>query len=135
MSNKPEVDSVSLKIGAVSDAIDEHLANNEGRIDLGEMAQMAASETITKVIGHHTQSLFGTTSEDVKRAFSKFATNRQFSKFARDFFSRLTLLFQWTLHQNHTATIRQDFFFEDGTTGHSSRNLAKIGSIAVFLPL
>lgn len=51
---------------------------------------MAASETISKIIGSRTQSLFGTTSEDVKLEFSKLATNRQFSIFAREFFSRLT---------------------------------------------
>jgi hypothetical protein len=77
-------------VGAFSDAIDRRLSNNGGRTDLGEMAQMAASETMTKVIGSQTQSLFGTTPEDVKNAFSKFATNRQFSMFAREFFANLT---------------------------------------------
>jgi hypothetical protein len=77
-------------IGAFSDAIDKRLANNGGRTDLGEMAQMAASETMADIIGSRTQSLFGTTSDDVKNAFSKLATNKQFSIFARDFFSRLT---------------------------------------------
>jgi hypothetical protein len=77
-------------VGAFSDAIDKKLTNNGGRTDLGEMAQMAASETMTQIIGSRTQSLFGTTSDDVKDAFSKLATNKQFSIFARDFFSRLT---------------------------------------------
>ncbi|MCK9502389.1 MAG: hypothetical protein M0Q52_11220 [Lascolabacillus sp.] len=77
-------------VGAFSDAIDKKLTNNGGRTDLGEMAQMAASETITQIIGSRTQSLFGTNSDDVKNAFSKLATNRQFSIFARDFFARLT---------------------------------------------
>jgi len=85
-------DSPSLMevVGAFSDAVDRQLANNGGRTDLGEMAQMAACETMSKVIGSRTQSLFGTTPEDVKNAFSKLATNKQFSIFARDFFSRLT---------------------------------------------
>jgi len=85
-------DSPSLMevIGAFSDAIDKKLANNGGRTDLGEMAQMAASETMAEIIGSRTQSLFGTTPDDVKNAFSKLATNKQFSTFARDFFSRLT---------------------------------------------
>jgi hypothetical protein len=85
-------DSPSLMevVGAFSDAIDKKLTNNGGRTDLGEMAQMAASETITQIIGSRTQSLFGTTSDDIKNAFSKLATNKQFSIFARDFFARLT---------------------------------------------
>jgi len=77
-------------VGAFSDAIDKKLTNNGGRTDLGEMAQMAASETMTQIIGSRTQSIFGTTTDDVKDAFSKLATNRQFSIFARDFFARLT---------------------------------------------
>jgi hypothetical protein len=77
-------------VGAFSDAIDKKLSNNGGRTDLGEMAQMAASETMMQIIGSRTQSLFGTTSEDVKGAFSKLSTNKQFSLFARDFFARLT---------------------------------------------
>jgi hypothetical protein len=77
-------------LGAFSDAIDKKLTNNGGRTDLGEMAQMAATETMSQIIGSRTQSLFGTTSDDVKNAFSKVATNKQFSIFARDFFARLT---------------------------------------------
>jgi hypothetical protein len=85
-----ESPSLMEVIGAFSDAIDKKLANNGGRTDLGEMAQMAASETMAEIIGSRTQSLFGTTPDDVKNAFSKLATNKQFSIFARDFFSRLT---------------------------------------------
>jgi hypothetical protein len=77
-------------IGAFSDAVDRRLPNNNERTDLGEIAQMAAAETMSRVIGSRTQSLFGTTPEDVKSTFSKLATNKQFSIFARDFFARLT---------------------------------------------
>jgi len=77
-------------VGALSDAIDKKLINNGGRTDLGEMAQMAASETITQVIGNQTNTLFGTTSDDVRIAFSKLATNKQFSTFARNYFARIT---------------------------------------------
>jgi hypothetical protein len=85
-------DSPSLLevVGAFSDAVDRRLANNGGRTDLGEMAQMAASETMTQLIGSRTQNLFGTTPGDVKSAFSNLATNKQFRIFARDFFARLT---------------------------------------------
>ena len=84
-------DSPSLMelVGAFTDTIDDCLAKtkNGDRADLGEMAQMSAAETITQVIGSRTQSLFGTTSEDVKDAFSDLATNKQFSIFARKFFA------------------------------------------------
>jgi len=76
-------------VGAVSDAIDRRLANNGGRTDLGEMAQMAASETISEVVGGRLPSLFAPTPNDVRTEFARLATNRQFSTFARDFFARL----------------------------------------------
>src|SRR5690606_11335910 len=77
-------------VGAVSEAIDSKMPNCKGRTDLGEMAQMAAAETLTEVIGSRTKSLFGTTPDDVQDAFSKIATNKQFSTFAKDFFARFT---------------------------------------------
>jgi hypothetical protein len=77
-------------VGAVADAIDAKMPNCKGRTDLGEMAQMAAAETLTEVIGARTRSLFGTTPEDVQQAFSKLATSKQFSVFAKDFFARFT---------------------------------------------
>jgi hypothetical protein len=77
-------------VGAVTDAIDTRMPNCKGRTDLGEMAQMAAAETLTEVIGARTNSLFGTTSEDVQQAFAQLATNKQFSTFAKDFFARFT---------------------------------------------
>ena len=86
----PDFPGLMEVVGAFSDAIDKKLTNNGGRTDLGEMAQMAATETMTQIIGSRTQSLFGTTSDDVKNAFSILATNKQFSIFARDFFARLT---------------------------------------------
>lgn len=87
VSNEPGVMEV---VGALSDAIDARLSNNGGRTDLGEMAQMAASETLAKVLGSRTQSLFGTQPQDVQKALAGLATNKQFSKFTRLFFARIT---------------------------------------------
>jgi hypothetical protein len=77
-------------VGAVADAIDARMPNCKGRSDIGEMAQMAAAETLTEVIGARTKSLFGITPDDVRQAFSQLATNKQFSIFAKDFFARFT---------------------------------------------
>lgn len=77
-------------VGAISDAVDRRLASIGGRTDLGEMAEMAAAETLSRIIGERTQSLFGTTADDVKRELQRLATNRQFSGFTRAFFARLT---------------------------------------------
>lgn len=77
-------------VAAVTEAIDAEMPNNRGRSDLGEMAQMAAAETLTEVIGSRTRGLFGTTPDDVQKQFAALGTNKQFSIFAKDFFARFT---------------------------------------------
>lgn len=116
-------DSPSLMevVGALSDAIDGRLALNGGRTDLGEMAQMAAAETLSKEVGLRTRSLFGTTPEDVQNAFSTLATHQQFSGFARQFFARLT-------------TKRLDYFLSRAMAQHvgEGRRFATLAQQAAF---
>jgi hypothetical protein len=85
-------DSPSLPeiIGAFTEAVDSHLRERCIRSDLGEMAQMAASESLTALGTERTNSLFETTADDVQQAFRKFSTTNQFGVLARDFFSRLS---------------------------------------------
>lgn len=75
-------------VTAFSDAVDGRMPNNRGRTDLGEMAQQAASETISEVIGERTHGLLGAGPEEVRRAFSDLATVKQFSVFTKAFFGR-----------------------------------------------
>jgi hypothetical protein len=75
-------------VGGFSDAVDAHIYRKGGRTDLGEMAQMGAAETLTSVLRERTATLFE--SQDVQQALGRLATPRQFSRLARDFFSRLT---------------------------------------------
>lgn len=87
----PDSPGVMDVVGAVSDAIDSRLNNTRGRTDLGEIAQMAASETIAKYVGSRAQGgLFGLSASDVQAAFASLATVKQFSAFAKHFFSRVT---------------------------------------------
>lgn len=58
--------------------------------DLGEMARLAATETIVEHMGDKTRGLFGATAEEVQRAFSGMGTVRGFSEFQRAYFARLT---------------------------------------------
>ncbi len=76
--------------GAVSEAVDARVPNNTGRTDLGEMAQVAACETITQKVTERTQSMFGTTPEDVRGSLARLGTVKQFGEFARQFYARLT---------------------------------------------
>ena len=75
---------------AFTEAVDQHVDGARARTDLGEMAQMAAVETLATTLRDRTTSLFGSTPEDVQRELSKLATEKQFGSVARDFFARFT---------------------------------------------
>lgn len=75
-------------VGAFSGTVDNHLFEQAARTDVGEMAQMAAVETLSSMVGQETRSLFGTTPADVQNAFQKFSSSKQFSDLGREFFSR-----------------------------------------------
>jgi hypothetical protein len=77
-------------VGAFTDAIDAQMRRAGGHTDFGEMAQMAAAETLTKILGERSRSLFGTSPTDVQRELAALATTKQFGTLARDFFGRLT---------------------------------------------
>jgi hypothetical protein len=75
---------------AISGAVDRYAREQGGRTDLGEMAQMAAVESLTALVGPNLPSLFRPDSEDVQRAIGRFAGGDRFSALAREFFGRLT---------------------------------------------
>jgi hypothetical protein len=77
-------------VGGFSDAVDNHVRKTGGRTDLGEIAQMAAAESLTAVLRERTTSLFGTTPDMVRHELAGLGTKKQFSVLARDFFSKLT---------------------------------------------
>jgi hypothetical protein len=77
-------------IGAFSEAIDAHTRAVSERSDLGEMAQLAATESLSAIVGRALPGLFGPTAEEVQQAIGCLATSKQFSDLARDFFARLT---------------------------------------------
>jgi hypothetical protein len=87
VSNSPSLLEV---VGAFTGAVHAHLRRSGGRTDLGEMAQMAAAETLTALGTPRTASLFGTTSADVQQAFKSLSTTKQFGTLAREFFTRLS---------------------------------------------
>lgn len=77
-------------VGAVTEAIDAQARASGDRTDFGEMAQMAAVESLAAMVGPMLPSLFGPTAEEVQRAVGRFAGGDRFSGLAREFFSRLT---------------------------------------------
>jgi hypothetical protein len=77
-------------VAAFTRAVDGHVRQAGKRTDLGEMAQLAGSETLASLVGRELPSLFGPTATDVRLAFARLGTSDRFSILARDFFSRLT---------------------------------------------
>ena len=77
-------------VAAFTSAVDHHVHESGKRSDLGEMAQHAAAETLTSLVGRELPGLFGPTATDVQQALAKLGSSDRFSIVARDFFSRLT---------------------------------------------
>lgn len=82
-------------VGAISSAVDRYAQEQGGRTDIGEMAQMAAVESLAVLVGPSLPSLFEPNSGEVQRAIGRFASGDRFSALAREFFARLT---QRSLH-------------------------------------
>jgi hypothetical protein len=87
LSSKPTLFEI---VAAFTSAVDRHVRERGKRTDLGEMAQHAASETLTSLTGRDLPSLFTPSASDVQRSLAKLGTSDRFSIVARDFFSRLT---------------------------------------------
>lgn len=71
-----------------AEAVDTRLRAVGGRTDLGEMAELAAVETLAKAVERKLPGLFGATPQDVQSALASFGTRKQFGDLARAFFAR-----------------------------------------------
>ena len=87
VSGKPTLFEIA---SAFARAVDDHVREHGRRSDIGEMAQHAATETLTSLAGRELSSLFGATSGEVQDALAKLGGSNRFSVVTRDFFSRLT---------------------------------------------
>jgi hypothetical protein len=87
VANQPTLIDV---LAAISGAVDRYAREQGGRTDLGEMAQMAAVESLTALVGPSLPSLFGPSPPEVQRAIGRLAGGDRFSVLAREFFARLT---------------------------------------------
>jgi hypothetical protein len=77
-------------LGALSEAVERRGHELRTKTDVGEMANLAASESFAALVGAALPGLFESRPEDVRQAFSRLGTSRNFSDLARDFFSRFT---------------------------------------------
>jgi hypothetical protein len=76
-----------------TDAVDRFLLQRHSRTDLGEMAQLAAVESLTAQLTARSASLFDTTPAEVRAAAKGLSTPTGFSNLAHDFFARFTRRF------------------------------------------
>jgi hypothetical protein len=80
-------------IAGFSDAVDRRLTKTASRTDVGEMAQLAAVESLTALLSQRASDLFGSTTDDVHRAACELSTQRGFGSLAHDFFARFAQRF------------------------------------------
>ncbi len=76
---------------AIGEAVDAHARSLDGpRTDLGEMARLAAVETLARALESSTPSLFGPRPNEAQEALKQLGTEKQFGTLSREFFGRLT---------------------------------------------
>ena len=76
-------------VSAFSTAVDRHLRQTRGRTDIGELAQLAAAESLSSLCTPKAETLFGSTEQTVKDSLGRLSTQKGFSSLSHDFFSRL----------------------------------------------
>jgi hypothetical protein len=86
----PDCPDVFDLVAAFADAVDRRLQRSRRRTDLGEMAELAAVETLAALLGRRSASLFGATPAEVRQAARELSTDRGFATLAHDYFARFT---------------------------------------------
>jgi len=89
-SSNPDIFTLA---GAFSEALDRRLYRAPGCSDISEMAQLAAVESLTGLLGRNSVTLFGTTPVEVRQAAYELSTQNGFANLAHEFFSRFTQRF------------------------------------------
>ena len=81
---------------------------------ISELAQLSLREVLTETIGQQSQTLFGTTQEDIILACRKYSTPNQFAKLARLYFAKvLNRALQFFISKESPNRIGLDRKFED----------------------
>lgn len=77
-------------VSGFSAAVDKHLRTTRSRNDISELAQLAASESLTGLCRPKSATLFGSTEATVQQSLRALSTKDGFATLAHDFFARLT---------------------------------------------
>jgi hypothetical protein len=89
----PERADVFDVTAAFAEAADGYLRSCRLRTDPGEMAQLAALETLAALLGGRSDNLFGASVDEVARAARTLSTRAGFGTLAHDFLARFTRRF------------------------------------------
>lgn len=77
-------------VGGFSAAVDRHLRETRSRTDISEIAQLAATESLSALCSRSAVTLFGTTKETVQESLRKLSNEKGFATLSHEFFSRLS---------------------------------------------
>jgi hypothetical protein len=80
-------------VSGFSASVDRHLRNTRSRSDIGEMAQLAASESLSALCARSAITLFGETRETVQESLRKLATDKGFATLTHEFLARFSRRF------------------------------------------
>jgi hypothetical protein len=78
---------------AFADVVDRHLGRRRGRTDFGEMAELAAIESLASLLGGKAATLFDTQPPSVDVVARRFGRDSGFAALAHDFFARFVRRF------------------------------------------
>ena len=82
--------SVYDLVSGFTTAVDRHLRHTRSRNDISELAQLAASESLTALCRPRADTLFGSTEASVQDSLRALSTKKGFATLTHDFFARLT---------------------------------------------
>jgi len=88
VTGDPSATELASAVGRAVEAFAQQ--QDRPRSDIGELARLAAVETLANSLRSATPSLFGPQLGEVQAQVGQIATEKQFGKFARDFFARMT---------------------------------------------
>lgn len=77
-------------VSGFSAAVDRHLRDTRSRTDIGEMAQLAASESLSALCARSAVTLFGENKETVQESLRKLSKDKGFATLTHEFFARFS---------------------------------------------
>jgi hypothetical protein len=89
----PDNPNVFDVTAAFTEAVDDYLGKHRCRTDPGEMAELAAAESLTALLGQRSAGLFETAPAEVARAARSLSTQNGFGNLFHDFLARFTRRF------------------------------------------